>query len=583
MSSSDDRSRPYKGGDSGDFPQVTTASTWANKTRHADTDTEFAEIVAQLNRDQLGGSWSLPLEDGASANVPVVSVKDWLPCVALALDSEKGRAAVARHYTSVKAVLECAPVIASFADQHTGRGITASQATMAQRCPYTDKTIRKVLYVLRDLGLAKPMETGRRLSRIEIAAARAHHGGFQAYAASVWHLTVQRPAAAAERPLTPRRKSASLGKLARGAHIAAAAGVSSPNSSTASDAVEHRDDRSGHLSSRTEVREERSVGRSGSFRPSSFVPEKSPTRARSAHARRNNSRKTGRKTWSDGVPRPLHRQLAAAELVAECYGMDRGQWLHLGSQQYLRLYGSWHIGALCHVLAEIGIDTEYFGGRDIARRLTEYMIVHGLSWPNHCRNPIGFLRHLLIRVDWSQQVPLELAAVRRARHRAQEQAAARARCSAHPAVGRRADGECVVCFSERVGPTGLGNGSGAADYTRGAVRGVTARTTGESTCVRPTIRSLSDDIKAAGDVCAVCMSSPGTMRHELPLPMTVCDRCWEDEDSGAPQFDELPQPAPTAAAATSLMSRSSQRSPVSARAIPSPTRRHVPTADVVRV
>ncbi|MEU2043804.1 hypothetical protein [Nocardia niwae] len=526
MSSSDDRSRPYKGGDSGAFSQVTTASTWVNAPRHADTDAEFAEIVDRLNREQIGGSWALPLEDGASAKVPVVRVRDWLPHVAPALDSEAGRAAVAKHQTSTVTVLEHAPAVAKFADLHTGRGITASIATMARSAGCSPGTMRKVRYVLRDLGLAKDMETGRLLSSAEIAAARAHHGGFQTRAASVWHLTLPRPTAAAERPLTPRRNSASMGKLARGAHTAAATAISSPTSSTASTAIEARGDRSGHLSSRTEVREERSVGRSGSFHPSSLVGKKSPTRTRNAHAGRKNSTKTRRKDWSDGVPHPLHRQLAAAELVAECYGMDRGQWLHLGSRQYLRLYGSWHIGAVCKVLADIGIDTEHFGGRDIARRLTDYMIVHGLSWPNHCRNPIGFLRYLLIRIDWSQQVPLELAAVRRARR---VRIAALPCCSLHPEAGRRGDGECVMCFSDRMSPPdNLVGGTGTSTYTRPSMAGATARAAdGGSGCALTTAPSLSEELAAAaGDECAVC-SKPGHMRHDMPLPMAVCDDCWE--------------------------------------------------------
>ncbi|MEU2043809.1 hypothetical protein [Nocardia niwae] len=528
VSSSDDRSRPYKGGDSGAFSQVTTASTWANKPRHADTAAEFAEIVDRLNRDQLGGSWSLPLEDGASANVPVVSVRDWLPHVAPALDSEAGRAAVAKHQTSTETVLEHVRALAKFADLHTGRGITASTATMARRAGCSPGTMRKIRYVLRDLGLAKDMKTGRSLSSVEIAAARAHHGGFQTRAASVWHLTLPRPTAAVERPLTPRRKSASLGKLARGAHIAAAAAVSSPTSSTAPDAVAHRDDLSGHLSSRTEVREERSVGRSGFFHPSSLVGKKSPTRARSAHAGRRNPRKAGRKTWSDSVPHPLHRQLAAAELVAECYGIDHGQWMHLGSRQYLRLPGSWHIGALCNVLADLGIDTEYFGGRDIARRLTEYTTLWGIYWPTHYRNPIGFLRYLLTRVDWSQQVPLELAAVRRARH---VRNAASPSCSLHPEASRRGDGECVMCFSDRMSPPDdLEGGAGTSTYTRPSTAGTTARAAdGGSGCARTTAPSLSEELAAAaGDVCAVC-SNPGHMRHEMPLPMAVCDECWETQ------------------------------------------------------
>ncbi|MGW4774230.1 hypothetical protein ACWEO2_40080 [Nocardia sp. NPDC004278] len=476
-------------------------------------------MITELNRNQIGMSWSLPLEDGASALVPAVSVRDWLPCVALALDSEVGRAAVAKHYTSVTAVLECAPVVGSFANLHTGRGITAAQATMAEQTSYSDKTIRKVLYVLRDLGLAKDMKTGRRLSTIEIAAAHAHHGGRQLNAASVWHLTVPRPLAATQTPLTPRRKSASLGRMNRAAHITAAAEIKpeTMSPSTSGDAV------SGHLSSRTSVLEESSVGKN------------SPKRARGARGRENSS-KEPRKIRED--PHPLHRQLTAAELVAELHGMDSGQWVHVGSRQYVRLYGSWHIGAVCDALAEAGIDTEQVGGRAIARGLTELTIERGLTWPNHIRNPIGFLRSLLARLTKSKRLLAKTG------HRSIRQH--EVRCAEHPHSPHRADGECVGCYGDRMAaklpPESALAGSGEAAPSARYVRRSTAQPAPETATERAVVTHRIGAVagEAVDGLCTACCEAPGVLREQLLIPTPVCDSCWSTVDPATLDQDHAP-------------------------------------------
>ncbi|MEU7631848.1 hypothetical protein AB0C34_17940 [Nocardia sp. NPDC049220] len=448
---------------------------------------EVAGEIERLNANQIGASWSLPVAEGAAARVPVVSVRDWLLYVAAALDSEAGRTAVAQHRTSIKMVLKHSPDVASFADLHTGRGITASNATMAARAGCSPGTMRKVRYVLRDVGLAVEMESGRGLSGIEIAAARAHHGGFQTHAASVWHLTSPRATAASQPPSTPRRKSASLPRMTQGVHIAAAAAVAPLRSLDIS---------SGHLSSPTEVGEERYVARKGLVLNSSCVRKKSPTRAHLARTGRINSRKQTRKHWTSADPRPLHLQLSAAELVAECHGIDRGQWVHLGSQQYVRRHG-WHIGAVADVLVEAGIDTTRFDGKTIAARLTRYTIERGMNWPNRINAPISFLRSLMAGVDWSQQIPTELAAVRRTR-RAQQRDSSTTSISPMP-----------------------------LPRARGAVHGSTGFTEGVNRRHRPVLRSVSEELAAAaGDVCVRC-SAPGTVREELPLRTAVCDRCWD--------------------------------------------------------
>jgi hypothetical protein len=299
-----------------------------------------ADEIAQLNADQIGRSWSLPLPEHAAGRVPSVGRKQWLRTVPGLVDTAAGRAAAARRGTGLATVLLCAPVIAKFAEGVNGRRITASVATMARKAGCSEERMRRARYVLGDLGLAQEMVRGRPLGRVEQAAATAHHGGRQTRAASVWHLTLPR-------------------------------GLSSPQAC-------------GYLSSRTSVLEVCSVG------------DGSPKRAR-AHARPGKSSHTRQ---SRDEPRPLHLQRAAAGLVAACQGMDVGQWASVGFRRYVRLPG-WHIGQICDLLVEAGIDTTVWTGRTIAQRLTAYTVERKLTWPNNLREPVGFLRSLLTRIDWS--------------------------------------------------------------------------------------------------------------------------------------------------------------------------------------
>ncbi|MEU7631678.1 hypothetical protein AB0C34_17070 [Nocardia sp. NPDC049220] len=539
MSSSDDRSCPHTGeGPIRDSP-TTTASSWENPPGSTDN---IDTIVDRLNTDQVGGSWSLPLADGASAKVPAWdSSQQWLQRLQQVLDTDHGRVLLKRQHTCARTVVKIAKVMAAGAETRTGRRLTASIATLAARSGFSDSTVERARAVVLKLGFAVDMATGRHLYTHERAAARAHHGGYQAVAASVWHLTIPRATAPADKPLAPRRKSASLGRVTRRAHRAAAPAAVAP-AATSVLVDRGRED----LSSPTGVGEERFVGTGSSFvLNSSFVGKKSPTRARSAHARTRNSRKTSEKPWKDADPRPLHLQLAAAEVVTHCHGLDRGQWLNLGSQRYLRRPG-WHIGAVADALVEAGIDTTRYDGKMIAARLTRYTIERGVHWPNRINAPIAFLRHLLAGVDWTQQVPTEPAAERRARRRTHTCDLAPVQCLTHPWSGRRSGGECSGCFSDRIVTDPAPSASTVDDAStrtdRGwealahrAVRVAPVRSPGvgnrpiASAVVRSieTQLSVCDELAtAATDVCVVC-AAPGSMRDELPLPMPTCDQCWE--------------------------------------------------------
>ncbi|PBC35814.1 hypothetical protein CJ178_30625 [Rhodococcus sp. ACPA4] len=68
-----------------------------------------------------------------------------------------------------------------------------------------------------------------------------------------------------------------------------------------------------------------------------------------------------------------------------------------------------HVGQICDVLDQAGIDTTRWTGRDIARELTRDTQSRGWVWPTQFTRPIAFLRWRLAHIDWSQPSPAERA------------------------------------------------------------------------------------------------------------------------------------------------------------------------------
>lgn len=104
-----------------------------------------------------------------------------------------------------------AALVAALADffDPTGRGCTASTATIAERAitrhgatvslSTARRALRTLTTALDELGFLVLVAAGRRLTALEQLAARAHHGGHQTHAANRWDATL--PAYA--RPSTP--------------------------------------------------------------------------------------------------------------------------------------------------------------------------------------------------------------------------------------------------------------------------------------------------------------------------------------------------------------------------------------------
>lgn len=472
----------------------------------------------------------------------VTDVNSWIAAMEQALDTDHGREVARQHHTSVDAVRQHAPEWASFADFRTGRHITAATATIAERALCGTTAIERMRRVLRDLGLAVMLACGRHLSPLERAAARAHHGGYQKAAASVWCLTVPRPAPVAL-PLAPRRRPSSLRRATRCARLAAGvtADLSTAESAGQRDAGS-RDD----LSPPTSVGGDSPVANSSFVDHGTYVGKKSPTRTR---AERVNSHKAAvsraKKKNRREEPHPLHRQRAAAGLVWRCHGIDRGQWVRGPGGQHVRRVGGWHIGAVCDALADAGIDTERFDARAIADRLTEHTVAVGLTWPNFIANPVGFLRALLSRIDWS--APPAAAAARIDRQGL--------RCAEHPHSGRRADGGCEGCHhAPRPIPAATAaerpaDATGVDVPSPRYVRRSTAHT-GAHTAIsrrRRGLRGSAGHRPGAGEIgmCTACGTAPGVRRDQLLIPTPVCDACWATVDPAMPGA-ETPEADPVA-------------------------------------
>lgn len=525
MSRSHGKARPHPG-----------ATLIVEKVRHRagidDDATALEQTIAELNATQRGNSWSLPVPAGAEADAPVWhGPEHWIETVRVLLGTERGQQLVTRHHTNADTVLVVAGELAARADGLTGRGVTVSDATVSDTIGLGIKAVRRGRYVLRDLGLARSLATGRKLSLVEQAAAWLHHGGAQIAAASVWALMIPREAAAVARPLTPRRKSASLGRLSRAAHAAAAAANAAPSTP----------DRP--VGPPTTNLSSREVCSGANYSPS----------ARERDGK--NSKKSRRRT--EPGPRSLDLQRTAAELIHHIPGMDRQQWISTpGSGSYVRLPGP-HIGWVADLIADAGIDSTWWTGRAMAARLSRYMAEQGYSWPNRITNPGGFLRALLAAVDWTEQIPAMPAAVVRERRRElqcqdeleqQQCQAERARIAARErqeaarkAAEKAHSGECGLCHD-----TGwivaFGEGDPIAPMRclcpgldRPALD-LPAPSDPEQPAVDEVVVAAAVEAEedqcaaeldaAAGETCLMCSSAPGTVRTSMASRPVVCDPCW---------------------------------------------------------
>jgi len=170
-------------------------------------------------RGQRGHSWAL---DGRQPALVWQSRTKWLTAAAAELACAPGRQLCRKWGVSSRTVLLVARACAHFADSSTGRGVTASNATigrvaaeLADRArPYCHDVVLKARAVLAALELAVEVARGRYLTVEERFQAAVHHDGVQIRAASTWALTTPRrwyiksslPRSGSTGSKTPRKK-----------------------------------------------------------------------------------------------------------------------------------------------------------------------------------------------------------------------------------------------------------------------------------------------------------------------------------------------------------------------------------------
>lgn len=183
---------------------------------------ELENAAAQLNKatGQSGDSWALPHQAPKQA---WTSRRLWLTDLTTAITSEEGRALCKQQRLSVKACVAVAQANAAFGSSSSGRSVTASNYVLGRAAArfagrakdYSHDVVRAARSVFEALGFAVEVARGRYLTAAERVLAKAHHGGDQIRAASVWALvSPRRPAPLRSnfpyltpRGFTPRRVS----------------------------------------------------------------------------------------------------------------------------------------------------------------------------------------------------------------------------------------------------------------------------------------------------------------------------------------------------------------------------------------
>jgi len=345
---------------------ISTTTNPATSTFDADLAASIARAEARVNKitklnqdsEQRGNSWCLPVDHQKQAQTPLwTSRAEWQRQVRELLNTTNGVKVCRQHHVDTQRVFAVAVTMARFAEQRTGRRVTASRTTLAEKTGLSISVIQRARRVLSALHVAKEMARGRFLRTIELWAAEAHHGGRQDRAASVWALTSPKSVV---KQLPSTTTSLAVGP---NPHSAQSAPNTYPHSTTP-------DPLSVVLA----------------FSSSSSV-RKNYTNAR--------TRTYHQKGLKNHKPKPLSLQRAAAELIHHAPAlMPRG-----------------HIGAISNALRHHSIDTKRWSGRDIARTLDEDTKSRGWTWPNATDliDPVKFLRWRLARIDWSVESPTERA------------------------------------------------------------------------------------------------------------------------------------------------------------------------------
>lgn len=355
------------------------------------TLTEIVELqrlqrVREVNAGQRGRrTWHAPAptttEDGrATAAVPCWTNRDeWLKAVELVLVSERGiESRRANRRVAASTVLAAAKAHAFFAESSTGRHCVASLSSIAGRAGLSDSQVRNSRRVLRDLGLLVDVSFGRHLRSDEIQAARAHHGGTQRAIASEIALTMPKDVVLllAGSSVKGRRRRHQRRKASTRSHRRRPRTPLSPKGS---------------------VRAQHSVSRSGY----------------STNAECSSSSGIEQVCVDTAVPaqaiRPLALQRLAGQILARTVGLDdvtdalrsTRRPVPVSWQQATPHRGRLHIGRVCDVLVDVGIDPEVWTASQIVHRLNLQAHRRGWTWPTTIAHPDRYLKWRLSQIDWT--------------------------------------------------------------------------------------------------------------------------------------------------------------------------------------
>lgn len=360
-------------------------------------DEDAVDDLLDAQPSGTGAALSLPVPAGAYARVTTWhSRRYWLTlCEWIVTHTERGRAALTRHGIAAQTFLRVCAAHAHYAESATGRHVCASLATLATTKNLSIDQLKRGRRALKTLDLGVELARGKKLNNIEReAAARLHsqvHGQLpvrpQIGAASVWALSA--PAWAVETmpaPPTPRQQPRRRPRQRTTR--------SAPKSGTSATRFISPTQRSSLASAPQSP--------SGSLSLCLSVRKDHQARARA-----------GEQNSTPTTPRPLALQRAAAQLV------DHIPALHtiLGIDETTgRRRG--HIGSVCDLLLEAGIDTDRWTGIDIAHALNHDGTTRGWTWPtaNAMTSPLHLVAYRLSRLDWTGPSPTERKISGRQRH-----------------------------------------------------------------------------------------------------------------------------------------------------------------------
>lgn len=269
----------------------------------------------------------------------------WFDAVMDDLSSAEGEAARRAARISVWSYLAVAKADRDAADYATGRSLATSNARCAATALVGERTAERARALLAARGFAVTVVPGRYLTNDERAAARATHGRSQLRAASVRALTLprgsQRPVESGDLPAS-RRDAGST-------HVPNVVNATSPM----------------HLTT---------VGKSKTTRADAHE-----TAAPRPQPRTKKRQARSRKPW------PLATQQLASQLVDE---LPR-----------LRVYKGQarHIGAVCALLARIGVDGSDWTGEGLKAAVDAYSAAHGVipAELSRQRSPLAYYAWLI--------------------------------------------------------------------------------------------------------------------------------------------------------------------------------------------